>query len=64
MGLHEPDMVFSNVKYIRNQGGNCAVRFTCNGVDNMSCPMTEQNSHYAEILKQVAAGTITITDAD
>ena len=23
----------------------------CNGVDNMSCPMSEQNPHYAEILK-------------
>ena len=27
-------------------------------------PMTEDNRHYVEILKQVAAGTLTIKDAE
>ena len=30
----------------------------------MSVPMDEDNRHYAEILKQVKEGTLTIKDAD
>jgi hypothetical protein len=30
----------------------------------MSIPLDPGNRHYAEILKQVAAGTLTIADAD
>ena len=30
----------------------------------MSVPLDSENRHYAEILKQVADGTITIADAD
>ena len=30
----------------------------------MSVPLNSENRHYAEILKQVADGTITIADAD
>ena len=30
----------------------------------MSVPMDADNRHYAEILKQVADGTLTIADAD
>ena len=30
----------------------------------MSVPMDTANTHYAEILKQVANGTITIAEAD
>ena len=31
---------------------------------SMSVPLDSSNSHYAEILKQVADGTLTIADAD
>ena len=30
----------------------------------VSVPLSSDNRHYAEILKQVAAGTLTIADAD
>jgi hypothetical protein len=30
----------------------------------MSVPLNSENRHYAEILKQVADGTLTIADAD
>ena len=35
-------------------------------IDGLVCfvPMVEDNIHYAEILKQVEAGTLTIKDAD
>lgn len=35
-------------------------------IDGVECfvPMIEDNIHYAEILKQVAEGTLTIKDAD
>ena len=35
-------------------------------IDGVEChiPLDQQNRHYAEILKQVADGTLTIQDAD
>jgi len=35
-------------------------------IDGLECfvPMVEDNRHYAEILKQVKEGTLTIKDAD
>ena len=39
------------------------VRLTIDG-DVMSVPLDPGNIHYAEILRQVAAGTLTIQDAD
>lgn len=58
-------MVITNAKYIQNIGTevNCAVKATIDDVE-MSVPMDEANRHYAEILKQVADGDITIAEAD
>ena len=42
---------------------NCAIIATINGED-YGVPLDPANSHYAEILKQVADGTLTIKDAD
>ena len=35
-------------------------------IDGLTCsvPIDENNRHYAEIMKQVKAGTLTIADAD
>ena len=58
-------MEISNAKYFcdidetENIGINCVV----NGV-HMSVPLDTANRHYAEIMRQVEAGTITIADAD
>ena len=44
-------------------GGNTSVRAVIDGVE-MSVPLDPANRHYAEILRQVDAGTLTIADAD
>ena len=40
-----------------------ALRATIDGI-TMSVPMDPANRHYAEILRQVEAGTLTIADAE
>jgi len=42
---------------------NDSITAVINGV-TMSVPLEPDNRHYAEILKQVEAGTLTIADAD
>lgn len=44
-------------------GNNTSIQATIDGQE-MSVPLDEANRHYAEISKQVAAGTLTIQDAD
>jgi hypothetical protein len=44
-------------------GNNSGIQATIDGQE-MSVPLDLANRHYAEILKQVAAGTLTIQDAD
>jgi hypothetical protein len=44
-------------------GNNSSVQATIDGQE-MSVPLDPANRHYAEILKQVEAGTLTIADAD
>lgn len=58
-------MVITNAKYIKDTvtNQNSAVSATIDGVE-MSVPLDPANRHYAEILKQVADGTITIAEAD
>ena len=58
-------MIITNAKYIKNVGteDNCIVKATIDGVE-MSVPLNTDNRHYAEILKQVADGDITIAEAD
>ena len=46
-------------------GKNTSVSLTFNNSDDVaSVPMDKDNIHYAEILKQVEEGTLTIKDAD
>ena len=44
-------------------GKNSGIKATIDGQE-MSVPLDEANRHYAEISKQVAAGTLTVQDAD
>jgi hypothetical protein len=44
-------------------GRNVSIQATIDGQE-LSVPLDPANRHYAEILKQVAAGTLTIQDAD
>jgi len=44
-------------------GNNLAIRATIDGTE-MSVPLDPANRHYAEILRQVEAGTLVIQEAD
>lgn len=44
-------------------GNNDSVKATIDGTE-MSVPLDPANRHYAEILRQVEAGTLTIAAAD
>jgi len=44
-------------------GKNSSVQATIDGQE-VSVPLDPANRHYAEILRQVEAGTLTIADAD
>ena len=48
---------------INGSGENVSVKATIDGTE-MYAPLDPDNTHYAEILRQVAAGTLTIADAD
>ena len=44
------------------EGNNTSIQATIDGQE-MSVPLNPANRHYAEILRQVEAGTLTIADA-
>jgi hypothetical protein len=57
-------MIIENAKYKNDLGGEkYSIRATIDGED-VFVPMDANNRHYAEILKQVADGDLTIADAD
>ena len=57
-------MIIMNVKYNTDSfNKNTSVQATIDGQE-MSVPLDPANRHYAEILKQVEAGTLTIADAE
>ena len=57
-------MNIENAQYHNDEEGNqCGVKATIDGIE-MSVPLDPANRHYAEILRQVAAGELTIADAD
>ena len=57
-------MEITSAQYYNDLDGNQAgITATIDGV-TMSVPLDPANRHYAEILRQVEAGTLTIADAD
>ena len=51
-------------KYSANlDGDNTAIKATIDSTE-MSVPLAPNNRHYAEIMRQVAAGELTIQEAD
>ena len=59
-------MEIKNAKYfkdISDKTTNVSINAEVDGV-NTSIPLDPDNRHYAEILKQVKEGTLTIKDAD
>ena len=59
------NMNITSAQYVTDlmSGNNCSIQATIDGQE-LSVPLDLANRHYAEILKQVAAGTLTIQDAD
>lgn len=57
-------MDVTSAKYHNDIDGNqIGIYATVNGVQ-MFVPLNPNNTHYAEIMRQVEAGTLTIADAD
>ena len=54
---------FTSAKYQAFEGVNQSVEVVINGT-TISVPLDPANRRYAEILRQVEAGTLTIQDAD
>ena len=58
-------MNISNAQYIEDRAGNkIFVLCTIDNREGCNVPMDTDNTDYAEILKQVADGDITIAEAD
>ena len=58
-------MNIQSAQYVNDENGQQSNMLKC-VIDeiNMWVPIDSDNRHYAEIQKQVAAGTLTIADAD
>ena len=58
-------MEIKNAQYVKHKllGDITHINVQIDGV-NSDVPLDPKNSHYAEILRQVEAGTLTIKDAD
>ena len=58
-------MNITSTQYINDPmtGETSSITATINGV-TMSVPLDPANRHYAEIMRQVAAGELTIADAE
>jgi len=58
-------MNITSAQYIADNisGNNSAIKATIDGVE-MSVPLDPANRHYAEILRQLELGQLTIADAD
>ncbi len=53
----------TSAQYVSEHGQNVSIKATIDGTE-MSVPMDPANRHYAEIMRQVDAGTLTILEAD
>jgi len=60
----ENNMDITTAQYqVDMDGNNSSIKATIDGQE-MFVPLDPANRHYAEILKQVEAGTLTIQEAD
>ena len=62
--MENNSMTITSAQYQADMDGNNSnIKATIDGQE-MSVPLAPANRHYAEILKQVEAGTLTIADAE
>lgn len=59
----ENKMNISSAQYFQTYGQNVSITIVVDG-EKMSVPLDPSNRHYAEIMRQVEAGELTIADAD
>ena len=57
------EMNVTSAQYVAKEGKNICIKATIEG-ENVTVPIATGNRHYDEIMRQVAAGTLTIADAD
>jgi len=58
------EMIITSAQYVTDLNGeNTTIKATIDGTE-MFVPLDPANRHYAEILRQVEAGELTIADAD
>ena len=58
------EMNITSAQYVAREGENICIRATIDGDDIIVPNNAPGNRHYAEIQRQVAAGDLTIADAD
>tara|TARA_R110001599_G_scaffold77242_2_gene211059 strand:+ start:5780 stop:5959 length:180 start_codon:yes stop_codon:yes gene_type:complete len=56
------NMNIAAAQYVVSEGINNSIQATIDGQE-MSVPLDPANRHYAEILEQVAAGTLVVQEA-
>ena len=59
--MNEMNIEFA--QYMADDGTNVSINATIDGI-TMSVPLDPANRHYAEIMRQVEAGELTIEEAD
>lgn len=59
----QENMNITFAKYVQHNGVNDTILVTIDG-KTMSVPLVSGNREYDEIMRQVAAGTLTIADAE
>ena len=52
-----------NIEYAQYDEGNFSIKATIDGIE-LSVPLDPANRHYAEIMRQVQAGELTIEPAE
>lgn len=57
------EMNITSAQYVAWDGVNDSITATIDGVE-WSIPLVVGNTHYDEIMRQVAEGTLTIADAE
>ena len=57
------EMIITSAQYVVANNENTSINAEIDGVQ-MNVPLFPGNRHYDEIMRQVAAGTLTIEDAD
>ena len=57
------NMNITSAQYISEDGENHTIRATIDGQE-LFAPLDPNNRHYAEIMRQVEAGELTIADAE